>query len=75
MVLDVSGNGMGGEEIETLLDLYRLETLNLANNDIQEISQVWFYRLMLLLLLSHYIFVEIYFMSAVFDPRCHHKPF
>lgn len=40
MVLDASGNGMGGEEIETLLDLYRLEILNLANNDIQEISQV-----------------------------------
>lgn len=66
MVLDASGNGMGGEEIETLLDLYRLEILNLANNDIQEISQVpfilcykycWLYRLMLLLLLSHYIFV------------------
>eukprot|EP00904_Undaria_pinnatifida_P005138 jgi/Undpi1/1754/HiC_scaffold_11.g05143.m1 len=40
VVLDVSGNGMGGEEIELLLDLYRLEALNLANNDIQEISQV-----------------------------------
>lgn len=40
MVLDASGNGMGGTEIEPLLDLYRLETLNLADNDIEEMAQV-----------------------------------
>lgn len=40
VVLDVSGNGMGGEEIETVLDLYRLEKLNFADNDIQEMAQV-----------------------------------
>lgn len=31
---------MGGTEIEPLLDLYRLETLNLADNDIGEMAQV-----------------------------------
>lgn len=40
MVLDASGNGMGGTEIEPVLDLYRLETLNLADNDIEEMAQV-----------------------------------
>lgn len=40
MVLDASGNGMGGTEIKPLLDLYRLETLNLADNDIEEMAQV-----------------------------------
>lgn len=40
LVLDASGNGMGGAEMEPLLDLYRLETLNLAGNDIQEMAQV-----------------------------------
>lgn len=40
MVLDASGNGMGGMEIEPVLDLYRLETLNLADNDIEEMAQV-----------------------------------
>lgn len=40
MVLDASGNGMGGAEIEPLLDLYRLETLNLADNDVEEMAQV-----------------------------------
>lgn len=40
MVLDASGNDMGGTEIEPLLDLYRLETLNLADNDIEEMAQV-----------------------------------
>lgn len=40
MVLDASGNGMGGTEIEPLLDLYRLETLNLADNDLGEMAQV-----------------------------------
>lgn len=40
MVLDASGNCMGGAEIEPLLDLYRLETLNLADNDVEEMAQV-----------------------------------
>lgn len=40
MVLDASGNAMGGTEIEPLLDLYRLETLNLADNDVEEMAQV-----------------------------------
>lgn len=39
-MLDASGNGMGGTEIEHVLDLYRLETLNLADNDIDEMAQV-----------------------------------
>lgn len=43
MVLDASGNNMGGEEIEALLDLYRLETLHLADNDIGEMAQVFFF--------------------------------
>lgn len=30
---------MGGTEIEGILHLYRLETLNLAENDIQEMAQ------------------------------------
>lgn len=40
VVLDASGNCMGGTEIERILDLYRLETLNLADNDIDEMAQV-----------------------------------
>lgn len=40
MLLDASGNGMGGTEMEVVLDLYRLETLNLADNDVQEMAQV-----------------------------------
>lgn len=40
MLLDASGNHMGGAEIETLLHLYRLKTLNLADNDIGEMAQV-----------------------------------
>lgn len=40
VVLDASGNGMGGAEIERILDLYRLETLNLADNEINEMAQV-----------------------------------
>lgn len=40
MVLDASGNGMGGTEIEPVLDLHRLETLNLADNDLEEMAQV-----------------------------------
>ncbi|CAM9353771.1 unnamed protein product, partial [Ectocarpus sp. 4 AP-2014] len=39
VLLDASGNGMGGTEIEGILHLYRLETLNLAENDIQEMAQ------------------------------------
>ncbi|CAM9284184.1 unnamed protein product [Hapterophycus canaliculatus] len=38
--LDASGNGMGGTEMEPLLSLHRLETLNLADNDVQEMAQV-----------------------------------
>lgn len=40
VVLDASGNGMGGTEIERILDLHRLETLNLADNEINEMAQV-----------------------------------
>ncbi|CAM9296378.1 unnamed protein product [Ectocarpus fasciculatus] len=40
VVLDASGNDMGSTEIEGVLHLYRLETLNLAENDIQEMAQV-----------------------------------
>lgn len=39
-MLDASGNDMGSTEIEGVLHLYRLETLNLAENDIQEMAQV-----------------------------------
>lgn len=40
VLLDASDNGLGGKDIEDILDLYRLETLNLADNDIQEMAQV-----------------------------------
>lgn len=40
MVLDASSNGMGRKEIEAVLDLYRLEVLNLGGNDIDEMAQV-----------------------------------
>ncbi|CAM9839736.1 unnamed protein product [Ectocarpus sp. 12 AP-2014] len=39
VLLDASGNGMGGTEIAGILHLHRLETLNLAENDIQEMAQ------------------------------------
>lgn len=39
-MLDASGNGIGADGVEAVLDLYRLETLILADNDIQEMAQV-----------------------------------
>lgn len=39
-MLDASGNGIGGEDVEPLLELYRLETLNLADNGIEDMAQV-----------------------------------
>lgn len=40
LVLDASGNSMREEELGTVLHLYGLETLHLANNDIKDIPQV-----------------------------------
>lgn len=39
-MLDASGNAMGAEGMEAVLELYRLETLNLADTGIDDMSLV-----------------------------------
>lgn len=39
-MLDASGNGIVDEDVAPLLELYRLEILNLADNAIEDIAQV-----------------------------------
>lgn len=40
LILDASGNGIGGEDVEPLLSLYRLEVLNFADNAVEDMAQV-----------------------------------
>lgn len=40
LILDASGNGIGGEDVEPVLSLYRLEVLNFADNAVEDMAQV-----------------------------------
>lgn len=42
VLLDASGNALGGEEVKPLLDLHRLEVLSLADNALRSVSSVRF---------------------------------